>query len=86
MTKNIQPGFFTMEDATIVLAAPNIFEAKRHAHQRIIDYVQVHPDTHKSNITKAENMVNRSSTMRQLAMAISDFVLAHTSENLKVIK
>lgn len=84
--KQIQPGFFKMEDCHTVFAQPNIFEAKRVAFERVITYVKQHPQTLPENVNKVTDAINGCSTVRKLGEMIASFVLAHDSENLKVIK
>ena len=86
MSKNIKPGFFTMEDANIVSKASNIFEAKRHAHECILNFVKAHPKTEQKNIEDAQRMINSNATMKSLTIAIGNYVMAHPSEGLGVLK
>lgn len=86
MKKEIQPGFFKMEDCHMVFGLKDIFEAKRFAHECVLAYVREHPGTLKSNIDKVSVAINACSTTRKLGEMIASFVLAHDSENLKVIR
>jgi thiamine biosynthesis protein ThiC len=75
-----------MEDCHIVFAQATIFDAKRIAHERILAYVADHPGTLQENVEKAQKAINACATIRKLGEMIASFVLAHDSENLKVIK
>jgi hypothetical protein len=86
MSKNIAPGFFTEEIANQVWATKNIFEAKRIAHQAVIDYVKAHPLTELKNIANAERDINRCARLVDLTKMIYDYMLKHPSEGLGVLK
>lgn len=75
-----------MADCHTILAQPNVFEAKRIAHERVLAYVKEHPGTLQENVDKAQKAINACATTRKLGEMIASFVLAHDSENLKVIK
>ena len=75
-----------MEDCHTVFAQKNVFDAKRIAHERVIAYVKEHPGTLQENVDKAQKAINSCATVRKLGEMIASFVLAHDSENLKVIK
>lgn len=80
----IEAGFFEMEDATRVLNL-STEQAKDYCFDKIDEYVNAHPLTKKSNIMKATAFVMKAKTSRDLSFAISNFVLAHPSENLAVM-
>ena len=82
--KTEDTGFFTMEDATAVLKLNNEL-SKLYALTKIDDFVKAHPQTQPKNIDKARKMVYKSHNSTELSFSISNFVLAHTSENLAVI-
>ena len=75
-----------MEDCHTIFAQSNIFEAKRIAYERVLSYVKQHPGTLQENVIKVQNAINACSSVRKLGEMIAAFVLAHDSENLKVIK
>ena len=80
------PGFFTMKDATEVLKQPNLESAKTFLLDTVKTYVEAHPHTHKDNIAKAEQAIARSISIEKLSFTVANFVLAHTSNGLRVIK
>ena len=79
-------GFFEMSDTHILLAQKTLQDAKKYAEDKVLQYKNAHSATEKSNINKAMKMIDNAKSVQQLANAVSDFVLAHPSENLKVIK
>ena len=83
--KTEDTGFFVMDDATAVLKLNNEL-SKLYAFTKIDDFVKAHPQTQQKNIDKARKMVQRSHNSTELSFNISNFVLAHTSENLSVIR
>lgn len=86
MKKQIKPGFFSMEDCHAVFGMKDVFQAKKYAHDRVSAYCASHPGTLKENVDKAASAINACSTVRKLGEMIASFVLAHDSENLKVIR
>ena len=85
--KNIQTGFFTMADSTFILQnCSTLKSAQLHATQRVEEFRKNHPGVDTVNVTKALKMIDKSKSALGVAHGISDFVLAHTSEGLKVIK
>jgi len=79
-------GFFSMDDVKAVLAAKDLITAKQLITGRVNDFVAAHSKTKSENLTKVTSVVARSRTKEQLAMAITNFMLAHPSENLKVVR
>jgi hypothetical protein len=77
-------GFFDMEDANKVLTL-NAELAQLYALDKIDAFVKAHPQTQQKNIDKATKMVRKARNAVELSFSISNFVLAHTSENLAVI-
>lgn len=85
--KNIQTGFFTMADSTFILQnCSTLKSAQLEAIHRVEEFQKTHPDVDSVNVTKALKMINRCKSIFGVAEGISNFVLAHTSEGLKVIK
>ncbi len=80
--KQINKGFFTMEDVNKISVMTNIQEAKQYALSR----VTAQPNAHLENINKATTVINKAKNINQLVLSISNFVLAHTSEGLSVIR
>ena len=85
--KNIQTGFFTMADSTFILQnCVTLESAQLFATLRVEEFQKNHPGFDALNVAKAFKMIDKSKSVLGLAKGISDFVLAHTSEGLKVIK
>lgn len=74
-------GFFTMEDARHIAGLKDLSEAKTYANSRI----DAQPKALPGNVAKAKSAVAAATSVPRLTMAISNFVLAHPSEGLKVI-
>ena len=83
---NIETGFFQMEDVVQITKLKNLDSGQGYALQKISEFVVQHPRTKPENISKAIKMVNSARTPRGLALDVSNFILAHSSENLKVIR
>lgn len=85
--KNIQTGFFTMADSTFILEnCSTLKSAQLHAAQCVEEFQKNHPGVDALNVAKALKMIDKSKSVLGVASGISYFVLAHTSEGLKVIK
>ena len=82
----MQTGFFEMKDAAQVLHYKDLSEAKAYLKQRVDEFIAAHPNTEKKNIIKAEKMINIAMSVQQLSFSVANFVMAHPSENLKVIR
>jgi len=80
------PGFFTMKDAAEVLKQPTLAAAKEYLMDIVKKFVDEHPGTKKENILKADQMIGRAASIKILSLAVSNFILAHESGSLKVIK
>lgn len=83
---NISSGFFEMCDVNQIFQINTLADAKSFARHKVDDYISAHPGVKNINVRKVEAMIAKSTTKIQLASGIADFVLAHPSENLKVIK
>jgi hypothetical protein len=81
----MENGFFEMDDTAVVLSMP-IQAAQAHCIKKVHDYVNEHAGTKPVNIKNAIAFIVKARTTRDLAFAISNHVLAHPSENLKVCK
>ncbi len=79
-------GFFVMKDASEVLKYKDLASAKTYLQDKIKAFVDAHPGTKKENILKADQMIGRANSLDKLSMSVANFVLAHSSEGLKVIK
>ena len=81
--KPCKPGFFNMETVCKVCSEKDLAAAKQIAFDRI----QSNMDGATSeNVRKAVMMVERANCVKNLGIAISNFMLAHPSENLKTIR
>jgi len=81
-----ETGFFTMPDAAAVLKHKDLAAAKTYLQDRIKAFVDAHPGTKKENIIKADQMIGRANSIDKLSVSVANFILAHSSEGLKVIK
>lgn len=79
--KEIKTGFFTMDTVHAVLAMNDLVEAKNFA----MSIVKQSSSARSSNIEKACSMIEKAQSIKKLALDISNFMLAHPSENLKTI-
>lgn len=73
-------AFFNMNMVTQVVAMKDLEAAKKIATDAIKAAIAPHPD----NVRKAESMVINATTVKSLALAMSNFMLSHS--NLRVIK
>lgn len=76
-----RPGFFTMTD-TIKIQTLDLDGAKKY----LLGKIENAKDAKPSNITKAANMVNKATSVKKLMFDVSNFILAHETDSLKVIK
>lgn len=85
MGKQIEQGFFTSQLAN-TLATMTLASGQALCLQVIAKFEQDHPKVRTANLVKARKMVNAARTSIALAEGVYDFVLAHPSEGLGVIK
>ena len=78
-------GFFTMADVQNVLACGSVDEAREQLHSKIAAFKASHPMVHLDNLAKATAAIDKARSKHQLAFTVTNFVLAHPSEGLKVI-
>jgi len=81
----IDTGFFTMDDVRQVMACPSIEAARRRALESVEAYQRLH-SARPENLAKVRRVINTSRTVLQLGTALTNMVLAHPSENLKVVR
>jgi hypothetical protein len=74
-----------MDDARQALSL-NLVDAKAHACSVVDAYVARHPKVHAENVRKAKAAIERASSLNRLAATLANFVLAHPSEGLKVLR
>lgn len=75
-------GFFTMEDVYALVDMKTLDEAKAYALGKIKEMPEAKPE----NISKATAAVNKATSLVKLIQTVTNFVLAHPSEGLKVIR
>ena len=78
-------GFFTMADVQRVLDCGSVDEARVELKSKIAQFRADHPRTHLENLAKVDSAINKARSKHQLAFTVTNFVLAHPSEGLKVI-
>lgn len=86
MSKQIAAGFFNMEDVNTITKSSSMEDAQKYLNSKIEQFVSEHPGTVFSNVAKATTMITKAKSLKNLAIDVSNFVLAHPSEGLKVIK
>ena len=77
-----EPGFFTMDFVTEISTKSNLMIAKGMCFDKIAEK----PDAKPENIAKAKAMVSSANSLRQLVLGLGNFVLAHESSKLKVMR
>jgi hypothetical protein len=80
-TSTIRTGFFTMDTVHSVMAKKDLNEAKEMVYNIIKS-----AEARQENVRKASVMVDKANSINNLAMAITNFMLAHPSENLKTFR
>lgn len=75
-------GFFNMDIIKSVTEASSLEEAKQLAHTA----VDAMPNAKASNINKVKRVIDNSSSLEKLAISMTNFMFAHPSENLAVLK
>lgn len=83
--KKIERGFFMAEDSAHVDKQP-LDSAKAYMLNRIVHYVELHPQTEQKNVDEITAKINACTSSSKLTRLLWDLILAHPSENLKVIK
>lgn len=81
----METGFFTMADVQRVLDCASVDEAKAVLNAKIAQFKVDHPKVHSENLSKAIVAIDKARSKHQLAFTVTNFVLAHPSEGLKVI-
>lgn len=82
---NLSLGFFCMADANKVAMMSDLLEAKDYALGKIQNFIDTHQSVIPANVIKARAMVNEARTIAKLTMNIGALVMAHPSEDLKVL-
>ena len=81
-----EAGFFNLEVDPLKIMELNLRDGKEYCLTRVKEFQDAHPGTNPKNVVKAERMIFSAKNPVALATGIYDFGLAHTSENLAVIK
>lgn len=81
----MEAGFFSMTDVQRVLDCSSLDEAKSQLTTKLTQFKAAHPRVHTDNLLKASAAITKARSKQQLAFTITNFVLAHPSEGLKVI-
>ena len=81
----IETGFFTMADVTAINRL-SLIQGKQLAYERLDAFQARHPGVHGANVSKARAAIDRATSVNRLAMTLANFVLAHPSEGLKVLR
>lgn len=63
----------------------SLADAKVYLEKRIEFFQTNHPAVYTTNINKARLVIARANSVEKLAFGVSNFILAHPSENLKKI-
>lgn len=82
MKPAIKTGFFTMDTVKAVMEMKDLEEAKRYA----FNVVKESEAARCSNVDKANTMINKAKSITDLGISITNFMLAHPSENLKTLR
>lgn len=82
----MEVGFFNQSHVEQVIKAKTLKEAQSIVTTAIDEFKKEHPLVRKDNLTKAEKLIRQAKSPTQLAFAVQNFILAHPSENLRVMK
>lgn len=77
--REIGQGFFNMNNV-IEIQKMNLIDAKNY----LLDIVKA-SNARDNNITKIKLAIEKAKNLNNLSLTISNFILAHPSENLKLI-
>lgn len=81
--KVVKEGFFNMETVTKICSEKDLAAARQIAVDRVNKTKQ---HATPENVRKAMQMIERCNTVSKLGIAVSNWMLAHPSENLKSIR
>jgi hypothetical protein len=77
----MKPGFFTMETVHAVMMETDLTKAKALA----LEAIRAQPDAKTENKSKAQIAIERATSVKALGITLTNFLLAHPSEGLKVL-
>ena len=80
--QKVAGGFFNMDTVNSIMRINDLVKAKEYAHSK----VNANPYAKPCNISKAKYMIEHSTTVEGLARGVANFMLAHPSENLKILR
>ena len=84
--KKIAAGFFNMDDVTYVTTCKTLQSAQDYLWGKVNEFQRDHVNVELTNVHKVSNMILKARSVNNLATDVSNFVLAHPSEGLKVLK
>lgn len=84
--REIQTGFFTIEVLNEIDKAQTLAQGKVIAAKSVDKFIEEHPKVKSYNVKKAREVINRSNSLKTLLISVSNFMLAHPSEGLKIVE
>ena len=84
--KPINPGFFSQEHVNALMGMTGLHDARDYILGVVEQYTRDHPRVNKENLRKISTILQRARTPQQLAYSVQNFILAHPSEGLRVVK
>jgi hypothetical protein len=85
-SKQIDPGFFSQEHVNVLMGMTGLHDARNYILDVVQRYERDHPRVNKENLRKVSIIIQRAKTPQQLAFSVQNFILAHPSEGLRVVK
>jgi hypothetical protein len=82
----METGFFTQAHVNQLVAIKSLQAAKDLITKVIDTHLEAHPKTKPENVRKARAIVDKARSPVQLAFSVQNFIMAHPSEGLSVIK
>lgn len=80
--ERLEGALFDMEDARVIEKMSGILDMKRY----LIEKITNHPTALPSTKAKAIEKINQEVYHKKLIFLVSNYVLAHLSKDLKVLK
>lgn len=85
-SKRIDAGFFSQEHVNTLMGMTGMHDARDYIQGVVEQYTRDHPRVNKENLRKVSAILQRARTPQQLAYSVQNFILAHPSEGLRVVK
>lgn len=82
----MEQGFFRQEHVNTLVTMKSLKDAKDFVTNAIDQFCDDHPGVHYENVTKARKACAKAKSPIDLAMDVQNFILAHPSEGLGVLK